>query len=161
VAGNSRQSIGFDRYQSKPQDEDTYFGAVYGSTRTLTGGGGLLDVRKMAQIARKVNDSLYIGLSKVYEALIMGYAADLWGDIPYRTAADSTNLTPNSEPQLQVYQDVLTQLDSAIKIYLPASGPTNLGPAQDNAELIYRGREAELPQLYVAVAHTLKARYYM
>jgi hypothetical protein len=161
VSGNSRQSIGFDRYTTKPQDMDTYFGAVYGSTRTLTGGGGLLDVRKMNQIARKLNDSLYIGLGKVYEALIMGYAADLWGDVPYREAADSTNLTPHFDPQLQVYADVLVQLDSAINIYLPASSASNLGPGQDNAELIYKGREGDLPLLYTAVAHSLKARYYM
>ena len=161
VAGTSRQSIGFDRYTTTPQDLDTYFGAVYGSTRTITGGGGLLDIRKMQQIARHLDDSLYIGLGKVYEALIMGYAADLWGDVPYREAGDSTNLTPHFDPQLQVYADILAQLDSAITIYLPASGPSNLGPAQDNAELIYRGREAELPRLYTAVAHSLKARYYM
>jgi hypothetical protein len=148
VAGTSRQSIGFDRYTTTPQDLDTYFGAVYGSTRTLTGGGGLLDVRKMQQIARRVNDSLYIGLGKVYEALVMGYAADIWGDIPYREAADSTNLTPHFDPQLQVYADILAQLDSAITIYLPATSASNLGPAQDNAELIYRGREPDLPRLY-------------
>jgi len=161
VAGTSRQSIGFDRYTTTPQDLDTYFGAVYGSTRTLTGGGGLLDIRKMDQVARRVNDSLYVGLGKVYEALVIGYAADIWGDIPYREAADSTKLTPHFDPQLQIYADLLKQLDSAITTYLPASGPSNLGPAQDNAELIYRGREADLPRLYTQVAHSLKARIFM
>jgi hypothetical protein len=162
VAGTGRQSIGFDRYTTGPQDLDTYFSAVYGSTRTLTGGGGLLDIRKMQQLARKVNDSLYVGIGKVYEALVMSYAADIWGDIPYREAGDSTNRTPKFDPQLQVYADLLAQLDSAITVFLPASGPSNLGPPQDNSELIYEGRDAAgLAAVYAEVAHSLKARIYM
>ena len=62
VAGNSRQQIGYDRGTTGPGDTDTYFGAVYGSTRTLTGGGGLLDIRKMQQIALRVDDSVYVGI---------------------------------------------------------------------------------------------------
>jgi len=163
VAGVARQQIGYDRGSSSPADIDTYFNAVYGSARTLTGGGGLLDIRKMEKLARKLDDSLYIGIGKVYEALVIGTAADLWGDIPYREAADSTNLRPKFDPQLQVYQDVLAQLDSAINIYLAAQpGAPNFGPPQDNAEIIYGGRDAAgLKQVYTEVAHSLKARYYM
>ena len=163
IAGVSRQQIGYDRGNSSPADLDTYFNAVYGSARILTGGGGLLDIRKMQQLARRANDSLYIGLGKVYEALVMGTAADIWGDVPYREAADSNNLTPHFDGQLQIYQDVLAQLDSAITIYLAApSGGTNLGPPQDNAEVIYAGRDADgLRQVYTQVAHSLKARFYM
>ena len=57
----------------------------------MQGGGGLLDIHKMQQLARAVNDSIYIGIAKVYEALVIGMAASIWGDIPYREAADSTN----------------------------------------------------------------------
>jgi hypothetical protein len=162
IAGNGRQQIGYDRGNSSPADLDTYFNAVYGSARVSTGGGGLLDIRKMQQLARKVNDSLYIGIGKVYEALVMGTAADIWGAVPYREAADSNNLRPHFDPQLQIYQDVLAQLDSAITVYLPASSATNLGPPQDNAEIIYVGRDAAgLAQVYTEVAHSLKARFYM
>src|SRR6478672_3889966 len=140
VAGNSRQQIGFDRYAIDPVTIDPYWTSVYGSNRTLNGGGGLLDIRKMQQLARNVGDSLYIGIGKVYEALVMDMAATVWGDVPYRQAADSTNPTPAFDPQLQVFADLEAQLDSAITIYLPAAGPTNLGPPQDRAELIYQGR---------------------
>src|SRR6476661_5113143 len=132
VAGNSRQQIGYDRYTIDPLTIDPYWTSVFGSSRVLNGGGGLLDIRKMQQLARAAGDSLYIGIGKVYEALVMGTAADIWGDIPYRQAADSTILTPAFDPQLQVYADLQTQLDSAITIYLPATGPTNLDPPQDN-----------------------------
>ena len=128
VSGNSRQSIGFDRYGMDPVTIDPEWIAVYGSNRTLGGGGGLLDIRKMQQRARALGDSTYIGIGKVYEALVMGMAADVWGDVPYRQAADSTNETPAFDSQLQVYGDIIAQLDSAITVYLAAAGPTNLGP---------------------------------
>lgn len=162
ISGNSRQQIGFDRYAIDPVTIDPYWTSVYGSNRTLNGGGGLLDIRKMQQLARTLGDSLYIGIGKVYEALVIGTAADIWGDIPYREAADSNNPTPAFDPQLQIYADLQAQLDSAITIYLPAAGPTNLGPPQDNAELIYAGRDAAgLVEVYTQVAHSLKARFYM
>lgn len=163
VSGNSRQQVGYDRGFIAPADLDTYFSAVYGASRTITGGGGLLDIRKLQQLGRKVNDSLYVGLGKVYEALVIGMAADIWGDIPYRQAADSTNETPAFDPQLQVYQDVLAQLDSAITVYLAATvGGTNAGPSADNAEIIYAGLDAAgIKAVYIQVAHSLKARYYM
>jgi hypothetical protein len=162
ISGNSRQQIGFDRYAMDPVTIDPNWTSVYGSNRTLNGGGGLLDIRKMQQLARTVGDSLYIGIGKVYEALVIGTAADIWGDIPYREAADSNNATPAFDPQLQIYADLQAQLDSAINIYLPAAGPTNLGPPQDNAELIYAGRDAAgLSEVYAQVAHSLKARFYM
>jgi starch-binding outer membrane protein, SusD/RagB family len=162
ISGNSRQQIGFDRYAIDPVTIDPYWTSVYGSNRTLNGGGWLLDIRKMEQLSRGLGDSLYIGIGKVYEALVMGMAADVWGDIPYREAADSTNPTPAFDPQLQVYADLQAQLDSAITIYLPAAGATNLGPPQDNAELIYAGRDAAgLREVYTQVAHSLKARLYL
>jgi len=74
VSGNSRQSIGFDRYGMDPVTIDPEWIAVYGSNRTLGGGGGLLDIRKMQQRARVLGDSAYIGIGKVYEALVMGMA---------------------------------------------------------------------------------------
>ena len=92
-------------------------------------------------------------------------AADMFGDIPYRQAADSTNLTPAFDPQLQVYADLQSQLDSAITIFWPPRDPRNLGPsteAAEQAELIYQGRDAAgLRAVYTAVAHSLKARLYM
>ena len=162
VAGIARQQAAYDRYGAGPNDVDTYFLAVYGAGIGINGGGALLDIHKMLQLARKASDSLYIGIGKVYEALDMGFAADRWGDIPYREAADSTIPQPHFDPQLQIYDDLQHQLDSAITIFLAASGPTNIGGATDGSELVYGGRtSAQLGTVYTAVAHSLKARYYM
>lgn len=165
VAGIDRQQADFDLYGGTQADTDFYFGAIYGTSNVITGGGGLLDIHKLQQIALAAGDSLYVGIGKVYEAMYMGFAADLFGDIPYRQAADSTNTVPAFDPQLQIYADLQAQLDSAINIYLPAAGPSNLGPSTDAAdvvELIYAGRDAAgLRAVYTAVAHSLKARLYM
>src|SRR5262245_59971197 len=59
VAGNSRQQIGYDLYQMDPVTIDPQWFSVYGSARTIQGGGGLLDIRKMQQLARSLNDSIY------------------------------------------------------------------------------------------------------
>jgi hypothetical protein len=118
----------------------------------------------MQQLARAVNDSIYIGIGKVYEALVIGNAASIWGDIPYREAADSTNETPAFDPQLQVYADVLAQLDSAIFFLAATPAAPNVGPPADNSELVYTDRGTNtvaLAQTYTQVAHSLKARYYM
>jgi starch-binding outer membrane protein, SusD/RagB family len=164
IAGNSRQQIGFDLYQMDPVTIDPHFFSVYGSSITVQGGGGLLDIRKMQQLARAVNDSIYVGIGKVYEALVIGNAASIWGDVPYREAADSTNETPAFDPQLQVYGDVLAQLDSAILFLASAPAPPNAGPPADNSELVYLDRAAStagLAAVYTQVAHSLKARFHM
>ena len=171
IAGVARQQQGFDRYQAAASATDTYFGAVYGASNVLTGGGGLLDVHKMQQLAAKKGDSLFVGIGKVYEALIVGFAADLWGDIPYREAADSTILQPHFDPQLQIYADLQTLLNDALT-NLAATGATNAGPAADLTELTYRARvlaaapnvaagATALRAVYTSVAHSLKARYFM
>src|SRR5205085_7665117 len=60
VAGFSRQQIGYDLYQMDPSTIDPEFYSVYGASSVIQGGGGLLDIRKMQQLARAVNDSIYI-----------------------------------------------------------------------------------------------------
>jgi starch-binding outer membrane protein, SusD/RagB family len=164
IAGNSRQQIGFDLYQMDPVTIDPHFYSVYGSSIAVQGGGGLLDIHKMQQLARAVNDSIYIGVGKVYEALVIGTATSIWGDIPYREAADSTIEVPAFDPQLQVYADMITQLDSAILFLAATPGAPNVGPPADNAELVYidrGGNTAALAAVYTQVAHSLKARYHM
>jgi hypothetical protein len=150
VAGINRGAQGADRYLVTGTDFSGY------------GGAGLLDIRKMQQLARKVGDSLYVGIAKVYEAIDIGLVADTWGDIPYREAADSNTRQPHFDSQLQVYADLQAQLDSAINIFLLATGPTNLGGALDKSELIYGGRDpAALRAVYTAVARSLKARFFL
>src|SRR2546426_1184300 len=163
VAGVSRQHIGYDLYIITANDVTAEWGQVYT-------GGGLTDVRRIQALAGALHDSTYIGVAKVWEALIMGEAASMWGDIPYREALDPVKFPqPHADPQASVYADVQAQLDSAINIYLNAtSTATNIGPTGPipggtrNEELGYAGvSRSEIRRLYKQVAHTLKARFYM
>lgn len=164
VAGVARQQAGYDRYTIASGDIDQDFTQVY-APLTAFGGSGISDARRIQDLARTLGDSLYIGIGKVWEALIIGNAAAVWGDVPYRQALQLDKYpTPKFDPQLQVYADVESQLDSAINIYFKATGPTNLGPTglTRNDELIYAGRSGtDLATVYTAVAHTLKARFYI
>src|SRR5436190_3595723 len=116
---------------------------------SIYSGGGLIDVRKVETDARAANDRIWLGIAQVYEAFVVGTAADLWGDIPYREAVGSV-ATPTLDPQMQVYGDVQSVLDSAI-----INLGSGIGAGPSGADLVYGGNTAK----WIAAAHTLKARF--
>jgi len=118
---------------------------------SIYSGGGLVDIRKVETDARAANDRVWLGIAQVYEAFVVGTAADLWGDIAYRDAVGSV-ATPTLDPQMQVYGDVQALLDSAIINLNSATGTGPLG-----ADLVYGGNAAK----WIAAANTLKARFYL
>jgi starch-binding outer membrane protein, SusD/RagB family len=122
-----------------------------GDFSSVYAGGGLVDIRRVEADARAVNDRIWLGVGQVYEAFLIGSAADIWGDIPYREAVSSVT-TPHLDPQMQVYSDIQSLLDSAI---------TNLGSATGSgpqtSDLVYGGDATK----WVQAAHTLKARFFM
>jgi hypothetical protein len=118
------------------------------------GAGGLIDLRQLQQTTLANGDSLYAGVGAVLEAYLMGTAADVWGDIPYTQAADSTIAAPALDPQQEVYAHVQAKLDSAIT-FLAATGARNVGPG--DVDLFYGGDAT----LWTELAHTLKARFHL
>jgi len=113
-------------------------------------GGGLVDWRKVQANSRAAGDKQFEGIAKVWEALMMGTAASVWGDIPYREAVAETT-APVLDPQQQVYADMQALLSEAITL-LGGTGP---GPA--NTDLVFGGNTGR----WTRVAYTLKARYHM
>lgn len=146
MAGTDRQYIPLANYTF---DED----AFSGDWSNVYTGGGLIDLRAIQAQKLADGDTAYVGVAKVMEALMIGTAADVWGDIPYREAVGDA-LTPHLDPQQQVYSDVQAQLDTAI-VYLHCAAPTCAGPGPN--DLFYNGNLAK----WIALAHTLKARFYM
>jgi len=110
--------------------------------------------------ARLANDSgeedgdvLLVGVSQIMEALLMGEAASLWGNVPYSTAFDYTvNTDPTYDSQETVFTAVQNLLDKAI---------TNVGDAAAVANVygqpVFVGNSAK----WAEIAHSLKARYYL
>src|SRR5256885_2489661 len=82
--------------------------------------------------------------------MVIGYGADIWGDIPYREAAGD-NAQPKYDPQMQIYDDLQGTLDKAISDL----GGGGAGPGA--FDLFYGGNKAQWTEL----ANSLKARYYL
>ena len=120
------------------------FAAVYG-------GGGLLDLKTIEATEGSTGDLQFKGVAEVWEALVIGTAADLWGDIPYREASTGQVGSPHFDPQLQVYDDVEAKLDQAI------SDLAGAGPGPGANDFVYGGDVAK----WTAAAYTLKARYFL
>ena len=114
-------------------------------------GGGLVDIRRVQDGARALNDRTWLGIAQVYEAFLIGSAAAMWGDIPYREAAGNVS-TPALDPQMQVYGDVQALLDTAI---VNLNAATGAGPQA--SDLVYGGDRTK----WIEAANTLKARYFM
>jgi hypothetical protein len=130
------------------------YGITHGSLDfTLSGvyvGGGLVGIRSIETSADADGDKLYKGIAEVHEAMIMMLTADTWGDVPYREAI--TNTTQAAfDPQMQIYDDLLTLLDKAI---VDLNGGGN-GPG--SVDLVYGGDKTK----WIQAAHTLKARIYL
>jgi hypothetical protein len=97
----------------------------------------------------------YNGIGQVLTAINLGYATDMWGDVPYDEAfqAAEGNKTPKYNTQEEIYQRLQTILDQAIvSLSQPAASNEEL-PSSD--DFIFRGDNKK----WIKVAYVLKARY--
>ena len=150
----TQQTIGVARQM---KDEYDYTGVTEGSfdaefARAYQG-GGLLDLRKIDSISTIFGDSIFLGISKITQAWMIGTDADIWGDIPF-SQADSFTVypTPVLDPQQTVYNDVQGLLSEGI-----ADLETGTGQGPEGYDLVYGGD----PDKWIALAHTLKARFFL
>ncbi len=142
-AGVDRQYQSLGEYNFTEDDYSGEFSSVYQ-------GAGLLDLRKIEASADADGDAVYGGITRVWEAYVMGTAADIWGNIPYSEAVSDVD-QPHLDPQAQVYAAVQAKLDTAITML----GGSGAGPG--SADLVFVGNKAK----WLETAHTLKARFYL
>jgi starch-binding outer membrane protein, SusD/RagB family len=94
-----------------------------------------------------------IGISKVLKANAMGTATAVWGDIPYTEISNSDHFpNPKFDPQPEVYSKLQVLLDEAI-----ADLESGVGASPGTSDIYFGGNAAS----WIAVAHTLKARFYL
>ena len=150
-AGTDRQYASLEVYDFTSDDYATTFNTSYSA-------GGLVDIRKMEDDSRTAGDKVFLGVAQVWEAMTIGNATTLFGDVPYREAAQIAIANPHFDPQAQIYGDLQLLLDSAI-----ANLSTNTGLGPQAYDLVYgaTGANPASVQKWVAAAHTLKARFYM
>ncbi|MFI5311636.1 MAG: SusD/RagB family nutrient-binding outer membrane lipoprotein [Gemmatimonadales bacterium] len=143
MAGTDRQYQTFGLYQGLTESNyDVPWGSVYT-------GGGLVDVRNIESLV--AGDRTYLGIAKVWEAIFVGNAADMWGDVPYKDVISGASV-PTLDHQADVYAALQTKLSDAISDLGAGSGT---GPGL--VDLIYSGDRAK----WIAAAHTLKAHLYL
>ena len=146
LIGVQRQQLGIYNYSGITNSTDD------GEFQRPYGGGGLLDLRTLEASVTASGDLHYLGVAQVLEAWMIGTTADAWGDIPYSQAANYVAYpTPILDTQQDVYNAVEALLSQAITNLAGAGG----GPG--TADLVYGGSAAK----WTALAHTLKARFYL
>ena len=129
--------------------ETSNIGANGGDWLSIYDAGGLADIRQIEAATLASHDSVWLGIAKVWEALTVGTASDMWGDIPYSEVTTST--TPVLDNRFAILASLQTLLSDAI-VDLNGAG---VGPG--SSDLVLLGDKAA----WIRVAHTLKARYYM
>ena len=139
--------------------ETSNIAANFADWLQVYGGGGLVDIRRVKSLARAAGDSTWLGIAKVWEALTLGTASDLWGDIPY-SQVDTNATNPPLDDRFAILASLQTSLSEAI-----AELASGVGAGPGSRDLVFNpGADqsvATLQAKWTRVAYTLKARYYM
>lgn len=113
--------------------------------------GPMITLNIMIDKAEEQNAPHYAGVAKVLMANCLGMVTDLWGDVPYSEALNPDNVTPIYDPQVFVYEQIMTLLDEAMEdLQAPESV---FSPGND--DLIYQGNIGR----WMKAAQALRARY--
>ncbi|MBA3578536.1 MAG: SusD/RagB family nutrient-binding outer membrane lipoprotein [Gemmatimonadaceae bacterium] len=144
-AGTDRQYNSYDIYSVSEDDNSPEWGFIFAR-------GGIKDLRLMAELATKQASPRWVGISKIMEALSVGTAAGVWGDLPYSAALKNDGTPPVLDKQFAVYDALQTLLSAGI-----TSAGTATGAAPGAQDLIYSGDMTAWRQ----AAWTLKARYHL
>lgn len=134
------------RYIVTEQDVNNEWNNIYGTTLV----SGYILNRDFAK-----DYPYYNGIGKVLTAINLGYATDMWGDVPYDDAfkADAGNKAPKYNTQQEIYQRLQTILDDAIA-NLKKPADSNLEtPGSD--DFIFKGDTKK----WIQIAYVLKARF--
>lgn len=144
MAGTDRQYTGYDQYSVTE--------GTFGEFTSVYVGGGLIDHRRIQDEATRTGNRTLRGIDKVWEALIVSYAADNYGAVPYSDAVNpAATAPPKLDTQASVYAALQILLDGAIADLQAGQGrPGGL-------DLSFSGDNAA----WIKVARSLKARLYM
>lgn len=142
--GVDAQQLGYTSYVIGENDSDNpwNFGLYTGSMK---------DAADIIERATATNAPNTRGLAKIYMAINLGIATNIWGDVPYSEAfLGEENLTPKYDSQESVYNEIQNLLSEAI-VDLQAEDPAGIQGS------LIGGNAAS----WIKTAHGLKARFYM
>jgi len=143
--GSDRQYITVNNYDVVAGDFDDSWGDLFIA--------GVAQARIAKESGIEVGDVLLTGVAQIFEAVLMGEAAALWGNVPYSEAFDIvTYPDPKYDSQESVLAAVQTILDQAI-----SNVGDDAGVASVYGYPVFAANNAKWGQ----IAHSLKARYYL
>ena len=144
MAGTDRQYRGYDQYSITE--------GLFGEYSAAYTGGGLIDMRTIEAAADASGNRILGGITRVWEALVMSFVADMYGDASYSEAVDgNAHPQPVLDNQVDIYTALQAVLDDAIADL--QSGQGSVGDLD-----LSLGGDADAWQ---GVAKTLKARLYL
>ena len=142
--GADRQYADYALYNVNAGNFNTSWNNVYQGTLSQT--------RLIADRAGEEGERHIVGIAKIIEANAIGTATERWGDVPFTEAVNIENTNPAFDNQAGLYGSLQALLSSAIEDLSSGAG------ASPGAADIYFSGDKEK---WIAVAHSLKARYYM
>lgn len=150
-SGNTDQAYIYEKYGMVEGDYDNEWQTLYSS--------GLINTKKLIETAGAANPR-YVGIAKVMQAIMIGAATDLWGDVPYSQALkaeDGTDASrkPAYDKQEDVIKAIQALLTSAIADLGQGDDKNNILPGAD--DYIFGGDKDK----WIRTAWMLKARYEM
>lgn len=113
--------------------------------------GSMRDAADIIERATAANAPNTRGLAKIYMAINLGMATNVWGDVPYSEAfLGEENLSPKYDSQESIYEEIQKLLSEAI-VDLEAEDPAGIQGS------LIGGNAAS----WVKTAHALKARFFI
>jgi hypothetical protein len=113
--------------------------------------GSMKDAADIIERATATDAPNTRGLAKIYMAINLGMATNVWGDVPYSEAfLGEANLSPKYDSQESIYNEIQNLLSEAI-VDLQAEDPAGLQGS------LIGGNAAS----WVKTAHGLKARFFI
>jgi len=127
----------------------------------------LYDYEVMRQKAEKAGADFYAGIAYIMKAHNYGMLVDIYNNVPYKQALQgNANITPAYDKGLDIYKDLMIQLDSGIVKITRATAATNKNIFTN--DIMFgnptSGTSADIPAMktkWIQFANTLRLRLLM
>ena len=145
ISSGYSQPSGLVQYRLLNADYQAIFNESY------TSGQNLVEIEKASTDPKEAS---YLAIAMIMKAYIMQNLVDLYGNVPYSDAfkSDAGILKPKYDDQKAIYEDLVLQLDAAIKLI--QNRPADATEITGASDIMFGGNMA----LWAKFANTLKLR---
>ena len=145
ISSGYSQPSGLVQYRLLNSDYQAIFNESY------TSGQNLVEIEKASTDPKEAS---YLAIAMIMKAYIMQNLVDLYGNVPYKEAfkSDEGILKPAYQDQKEIYEDLVLQLDAAIKLI--QNRPADATEITGASDIIFGGDMAK----WAKFANTLKLR---